>query len=357
MKTGQSLQEIAAELERQAKSKRDFIAPSKQLEMVKLPGGEKVGNAEFELKVNGHGRYGVTETCHEQIGGRLGIPKGYYERMATEAPELLERNVNHWFQADNKPRMVRTLDGNARAILSNRYRPLDNVDLAETALPVLQDAGCRIESAALTERRLYIKAVTQKVEIEVRKGDVVQAGIVISNSEIGAGGVKVEPMIFRLVCLNGMIAPDYGLKKYHVGRGFGGDEDGAEELYRDETREADDRAFWMKVRDVVSGSLQRDVFERIARRITEAASEPMNGDPVKVVEVAQKRFGLSDEERGGVLKHLIQGGDLSRWGMVNAITRLSQDVKSYDRATDLERLGGQVLELPRRDWSGISEAK
>ena len=28
----------------------------------------------------------------------------------------------------------------------------------------------------------------------------------------------------------------------------------------------------------------------------------------------------------------------------------------YDRATDMERLGGVVLELPKSDWSVISEA-
>lgn len=351
MKPGQTLESIAKELDRQVKTKKDFIAPGKELEVVPEEAGQ------FGLKVNGFGTFRVTDVAHEQIGSRLGIPKAYYDRMRAEAPGLLASNTNHWLRSEPKQRMVRTLDGRARALLSNRYRSLENFDLAEAALPIIQDKGCKIVSAELTERRLYIKAVTDKVSIEVKKGDVVQAGIVISNSEIGCGGVRVEPMIYRLVCLNGMIAPDYALKKYHIGRGLAGDEDGAEELYQDSTRQADDKVFWMKVRDIVAGSLQKDVFERIAARVTESASEQMSGDPVKVIEMAQKKFGLSDSERGGVLKHLISGGDLSRWGMVNAITRVSQDVESYDRATDLERLGGQVLELPKTEWKSIAEAK
>lgn len=350
MKQGMTLTGIAEELERQAKSKRDFIAPSRDIRIAPVDG-------DFQMGLIGVGKFGVTDICHEQIGQRLGIPKTYYERMRSEDPELLATNVNRWLSDDKEPRMVRTLDGNARSLLSNRYRPLDNPDLAEAVLPVIQEAGCHVESAALTERRLYIKAVTERVSVEVRKGDVVQAGIVVSNSEVGMGGVKVEPMIFRLACMNGMIAPDYGLKKYHIGRGFGGDESGAEELYRDETRQADDKAFWMKVRDIVKGSLQRDVFERIARKMTQAASEEMAGDPVKVVEVAQKRFGLSEDERGGVLKHLIKGGDLTKWGLLNAVTRTSQDVKDYDRATELERLGGQILELPKTDWESLGGAR
>jgi len=60
--------------------------------------------------------------------------------------------------------------------------------------------------------------------------------------------------------------------------------------------------------------------------------------------------------RGGVLRHLIEGGDMSRWGIANAVTRQSQDVDSYDRATDLERAGGQIIELSQRDWNEIATA-
>jgi hypothetical protein len=54
-----------------------------------------------------------------------------------------------------------------------------------------------------------------------------------------------------------------------------------------------------------------------------------------------------------VLSHLIQGGDLSRWGLANAITRQSQDEESYDMATQLEVDGGSVIELPSKDWQSI----
>ena len=40
--------------------------------------------------------------------------------------------------------------------------------------------------------------------------------------------------------------------------------------------------------------------------------------------------------------------------MANAITRTSQDLDDYDRATDLERLGGQIIELEQKDWAVIA---
>jgi hypothetical protein len=258
-------------------------------------------------------------------------------------------------------RMLRTLDGEARAFLSHRFRPLDNFDLANAALPVLlrQGTGLHIESCALTETRMYIKAVTNRLEASVvGLNDIVQAGIVISNSEVGAGAVKIEPMIYRLVCKNGAIAADSSTRKYHVGKGHGGAEDGGvAEFFRDETRLADDKAFFMKVADTVNAAFNRELFDRLVNKMREAAGQKIEGDPVKVVEVTAKRFGLTENERGSILRNLIEGHDLSRYGLLNAITASAQDEKlDYERATDLERFGGEIIELAQTDWKALATA-
>lgn len=41
--------------------------------------------------------------------------------MRTDAPELLAYNANYWFSQKNELRTLRTMDGCARAFLSNRY--------------------------------------------------------------------------------------------------------------------------------------------------------------------------------------------------------------------------------------------
>ncbi len=315
MRQGRDIYELAGELERQQKSKKDYIADTRALEMS--------DDGSWLAGLNGHS-CDISRLAHEQIGQRLGIPKKYYDKMMEKSPGLLARNVNHWFSNTPERRMVRTMDDRVRAFLSERYRPLDNLDMAEAVLPAIKNMGCRIISAELTDKRLYIKAVTERITAEVRTGDVVQAGIVVSNSEVGCGSVKVEPLIYRLVCSNGMIVPDYSLKKYHVGRGYGGDD--VQEFFRDETRLADDKAFWMKVRDVVSGSLRQEVFEKIVGRMRKAAGREITGDPIKVVEVTKTRFGLNENEKGQVLRHLIASGDLTAYGLSSAVTRTSQDI-------------------------------
>lgn len=346
MKTGQTLTDIAKELERRVQTKKDFVAPSRLLALAEDGKTLMVGNK---------GDFGVTEVGHQQLAARLQIPQQYYQRMRETAPKLLAQNVNSWFREEPMTqRMIRTMDGKARAVLSKSYRPLDDADLAEAALPVIKEAGCRVESAQLTETRFYIKAVTEKVTFEVKKGDVCQAGIVISNSEVGYGSVKVEPLIFRLVCSNGMIAADAGMRKYHIGRhGDAGDQ--AQEFLRDETREADDKAFWMKVQDIVRGALDKDVFAKIAGRLLDATKEDIECGVEEIAQRSAKRFGLGEVERAGVLTHLAKGGDLTRYGLVQAVTRFSQDVESYDRATELERLGGEILELAGSEWKTLSK--
>ena len=348
MKAGRSLSEIAAELDRQQNTKRDFIADTRELEV-------QVADFRYDLKVNGHGSFALTEHTHGQIAQRLGIPKPYYDRLKNEAPVLLQENVHHWFRDQPDRRLVRTLDGNARAFLSDRYRPLDNYDLANAVLPVLGEEQVKFESVEVTQSRFYIKALFPRIEREVKRGDVVQSGIVISNSEIGLGALKVEPLVFRLVCLNGLIAADYSQRKAHLGRAADEGE-AAFEVYRDVTLQADDKAFWLKVQDTVRAALNSVQFEKIVESLQRSTSRELEVSPVKAVEVLGKRFQLTQGEQDGVLAHLIRGADLSQYGLVNAVTRTSQDVGDYDRATELERLGGKVLELPQSEWNIIAHA-
>ena len=124
MRKGISLADLATEITRQADSKEDFILDTRHLELVDPGAGP-------ELSIAGHGVLPVQLNAHRQVGDRLKIPATYYDRLLGEAPDLLRQNVNHWFQRNPEIRMVRTLDGEVRAYLSDRYRPLEHCDLAE----------------------------------------------------------------------------------------------------------------------------------------------------------------------------------------------------------------------------------
>lgn len=356
MKPGRSIQDLAAELARQSESKKDYLADTRKLSLRALNGGA-ADHSHANVILDGvNGGMGLRPTAHAQLSEALKIPKPYYDRMLAEAPDLLARNVNEWLTRQPARKLVRTLDNQVRAILSDSYRPLDNLELAEAVLPKLVDLKAAVVSAEITEHRFYLKAVTDRVQGEVKVGDVVQAGLVISNSEVGLGALRVEELDYRLVCLNGMIRAA-AVRKAHLGRSNGRNGDAIEdarEYFRDETRKADDRAFFLKVGDAVGAMFNSERFNRRLDQYREAGARTIDADPVAVVEVAAKRFELTEGERSSMLQHLIRGGDLSQWGLANAVTRAAQDVESYDRATELEALGGTVIELKPADWKAIA---
>jgi len=361
---GLTLTELAQEVERQSNLKRDFIAPASRIKYVECKEGEgSTLSDQTKLKMHGKGEpLEIGPLFHNQVGEHLKIPRAYYDRMLTQAPVLLRRNVNHWLAEDPSKRLIRTLDDRARAFLSDRYRILDNFELLQAILPIFNEHGLEIVSCEVTERRLYLKAVHPELKAEVgnrKVGDIVQGGVSVWNSETGFGTNGAEQFLYTLACLNGMTMPQTGLRKHHLGRRLGNGEDKAWEVFRDETREADDKAFFMKMQDVVRACLEEKRFNDLIQRIRNAASDneisSPNGRPVEeVVEVTRKSFGLTESEGSQMLKHLVNGGDLSRWGVANAVTRTAQDMNTYDRFDDLQRIGGQIIELPKRKWAEIA---
>src|SRR6202171_2641938 len=353
MKSGRSLVELAQELERQLATKKDMVVPSSL--MLYRTSEQGVSSVDIDEQT-GVQTYGITELARRQLADKLKIPYAYFERIAPAHPSVLYRNANTWRQeGDDDKRLVRTLDGRVRAVLSDRYRRLDNFDLAENVLPILQLLPeARFESVELTETRMYLKVVTPSVGYEIAPGDVVQAGVMIANSEVGQGTLSVQPLVFRLVCKNGLIASDRALRKTHVGRIL----ESAEEsvlVFKDDTLRADDTAFFLKVRDVVEAAVSEATFRLVTGKMQKTMGIRLNGDPVKSVEVLADRYLLNDNERAGVLRHLISGGDLSGYGLVNAVTHYSEEVEDYDRATEFAAIGGKLIGLPRKDWQELTE--
>ena len=355
MKAGKTLQELAAELERQQLAKKDLIVSTGVLSMDSRDDGGIALNVMGGQMIQ---HYDVGEIAHRQIGQFLKIPATYYDRMRREYPQLLTLNANGWFaQMPQAKRMLRTLDGTARALLSDRYRRIDNFEVASAVLPIISRMeGAGVESCELTDSRMYLKVVNPRVTAEIKKGDIVQAGVLISNSEVGMGSVTVSPLIYRLVCSNGMIAEDGKLRKYHVGRANESREDFT--IYRNETIEADDKAFLMKLEDSVKAAVDQARFAAIVDKLRESTEATFQPQQVQqVVELASKEYGFTDSESSGILGHLAAGGDLSLYGLANAVTRQAQDVASYDRSTELEATGYRIITMAPSLWRNLTKER
>lgn len=363
MKTGRTLEQLAKEVWRQHDVKRDFIADTQKVKMiVEADKGELVPL----LSLDGREQFRINELVHDQIGGHYKIPAAYYDKMRRGAPRLLADNVNHWFEAEASARMIRTLDEKARAFLSDRYRPLDNYDLMEAALPRLSKMGVMILSCEVTDTRLYLKVVDERMKKDLPVGwtvnnrghdrfETVAPALVLSNSEVGAGALSCQTSVYFGGCTNLTVFREGSVKKSHLGmkQELGDD---VYSVLSTTTKRLTDVALWAQIGDVVEAAFTQARFDANLEKLRRAQQDVIEpkADVARVVEVTAKKFGLNDGERSSVLRHLIDGGDLSKYGLHNAVTRAAQDLASYDRASEFERLGSVLVELPKNDWKEIN---
>ena len=351
MKTGKTLQELVTEIERQAKSKSDYLAQAEKLYVDHNDGRLGISQTVAPMALKQH--------AHRQLGEYVGIPAVYYDRLLSN-PELFAANVNHWLAGKSgERRMVRALDGNVRALLSESYKRVDNIHVANVALEGLSKVpGIKVVSTEVTESRLYIKAVSTDVVAKVngspRVGDLVEAGVLITNSEVGLGAINVKRFMNFLACLNGLVLDKGGYRAAHIGRRHDPELDG---ILSEETLRLEGATVLSKVADVLHAYFDPEKHRAFVQEISNTTQEKIVGDVPAAVRVLGDELNLLQGERNSVLDHLIRGGDLSRFGLVQAVTRTAEDVESYDRATELEEAGGRILTLPKSAWKRVSEAE
>lgn len=354
MKTGMTLDQLHGELIAQSISKVDYVANTNELGF-NLIG---VGVPKWAIDIPSHGYYVVTPYTHLQIASKMRVPRAYYERMMQEAPNLLQTNVRHWF--DNTPhrRLIRTLGGNARAFLSDRYRRIDHDQVVLAALPAMMEhPNAVVMSSNVTEEKLYLKTIFRDMEAEVKPGDIVRPGIMITNSEIGTGAVNVQAFFYRDYCTSGCVFGSQNMFSYrrsHLGKTIEGV---GYKVFSDETLKKDDEALMAQVRDVVAAASDQSFFTRMIDRLRETTDTKPMVNPEAGIEVLAKEYSLNDDERRQALFNIIEDRDYTQWGAINAVTKIANETESYDRASELESLGVKLINMSMAQWTKIASVE
>lgn len=371
-KNGLSIVDLAQKIQDNRARKTDYIVPTKGI-MVRPN----------EIEVHDVGTFQPTDHFHRQVSAFTDIPWKYYDRIRSR-PELFAHNVNTWLGDKDSRRMVRTMappiittlpdlnmepppDENlpaiARAFMSDKFRRIDNENILESVLPPLQNVeGCQVLTCQVTDKMMYLMFAFVKREAEVVPGDVVQAGLIIKNSEIGMSRFVIQPYVHRLWCRNGAVVDvagkDYGLKMIHAGKRIDSDDNMI--AYRNETLQLDDQVLGMKMEDIVTSLATGPMWDDIVKGLKSAAVSTEVKQPIEAVQEVGKVCKLSETETNSVLTNLIKNGDLTRWGMGNAITSVANDIDDgevgFDRATELQEIGGRLFMMPEREWNRIAEA-
>ena len=336
MKKGHNIKEVVQKINNDVRYKKDYIVTLNALQINK---SEKVfPNIQV---TDSPAQYNLTDHSLNQLCGRLEIGTHYINKCLPVSQDLVAHNLNFWInKTKSRELMIRAFEQNdsklCRAIMSNRYKRIDNDVVANHSLNKLMDMNADLKYSHYDRDTLNITAVLPKLEGEVEKDDIVQGGITITNSEVGGGSLIIQPFIYRLVCTNGMVAPRYLNRFYakHVGKVIINPE-------KDEQ--------WItiikKTQEQIELVSNPELFQENLQKLKDATEKKVTSH--EIVQLT-KRHGVSDSERAQIferLKHYV--GDTfstSKYELANAITNIANDEeKSDQRSRQLQELGGLII--------------
>lgn len=377
-----SLGELAALLTEQQARKLDIVLPATAIRsrdaQIVVESDEAVIDNDGVWPVRG--TYTPTALVDEHVAEKLSIPLPYLRRLRESRPDIYDANVNGWLHgstmsdyrgphdvaADPRSFMLRLFRGGfgsdepgvARALLSERYRIVDNFDVLTAALEGVKSADADVTFAGcdLTDRRMYVRVRSNSVAVlapELLRGyrspftgasaddnPTVFAGFVISNSETGGGAFTLTPRIEVEVCTNGMTITRDALRNVHLGSKV----DAGVIQWSDDTQRKNLELVTAQTRDAVATFLDVEYVRGAISRMTEQASKPLD-KPADAVKIVGKQLAFSAERTEAVLDHFIRGGQMTAGGIMQAVTSVAQTIADADDAAEFEAAGVRALEV------------
>jgi hypothetical protein len=384
--------DVLAEIQRQKASRRDYIYPAAKLTMqdgrlvfgasqsfrvgdriyTEWADAERAADASGE-KLEPLGQTGalpLSRTAQRQLAEKLGIPMRYVDDLRERRHgDLADYNFTALLGRATGRFLVRTLDGSVRAVLSDRYRILDNADVFFASADTLQEAGAVVWNARLWDDGFELFAVSDRLTGEVqrdpgyqRRGhhshetggpDVHNVAAKVTNSETGCGGLNVHFGILRRLCNNTAIVGS-AISVVHLGRR--NEADGL--VWSEETQEAESRTIWLKLKDAIRTAFDPQRFQRYIDRLSGLTRQPL-ANPEKAVANVVREYELSEERKAAILRSLFSAGDLTRYGLVQALTAQVKEADGAGRAeeaSDLEAAGGKLIEMADERFAALVAA-
>ena len=283
-----------------------------------------------------------------------------YSRMLrdTGQQDLLVHNVNEQLIRSEGTALIRTVKkgsvNRARAILSDKYKIVDDQDVFDVAIPIIGEHGdtFRTLGGRSTDTNTFAKFITREPIATIGKREMF-AGFQLSNSEVGVGSAAFKAIFFDNFCENGCTFGNIELfQASFVHRGaklqtkFG-------PVFGDEIKIAETAAIRSAIAEATRKALDTKYHAQIADIIQRGHDRKVTGDVVTVLDEVGKRVGLTEAERDQAKLHM-DGSEAHAYGVQAAITRLAQDSSSYGRRNELEAAGGKVLEFSDSAWNAVA---
>lgn len=376
MKRHIDIQELVSELKKENLLKRDFVIPSANLSMRdgKIVIANHSKNPDLDKILYECGISSVASGTHEIVLDRLdtidphlidklSIPTKYFDKMDTpEDIAALDYNVTYWFQRAKCNYLLRTFidkaeeTGVARAMLSDRFKTIDNYDVMLATLQAVKETGLKIDidGCDLSDKRMYIRFVCPEIEIQApeliknyrpngqtnKVGDGIVSGFVISNSEVGAGQFSIAARAKVLVCGNGMISTTEKYNQRHLGSKIGEFET---IQWSEDTKQKNLELIISQIKDSIKEYVSEDCLGRQIKNLMEKGGYEVK-HPVECIQQVTSSLGISEEKSADILSFFIKSGDTTAFGVSQALTLFAHTKGDADEQFDMERQAVDILD-------------
>ena len=241
--------------------------------------------------------------------------------------------------------LVRSVNDEARGILSDRYRRLNTSGIFMAFLMAAQQAGSVLVDAASTDTKNYMEVIhPELVHIPtVKNGDIVTVfGAQIRNSDFGASKLELRIFMMQVTCLNGMTSKSM-ISDVHLGSKLV-----AEGVtFSDDTYVKDTEARAAMVRDIMGSLYSPDNINRERERIEHASDIeldfvaelgklPKAGWRPGEIKSLEKALMENDPEAGIAGKNTL-------WKMAQGMSHIANGVENKERKRELVDLASNMM--------------
>ncbi len=147
----------------------------------------------------------------DRLAQQCGAPSDYWSRLTPAfRAEVAQHHLSRGdlFRGKSRVRSVEAVSRNG-SLIGFRHAGQVHLNNATTLRAVLetlrpQDDALRVHRFVPSETDFHVELVTPRSFREVRQGDVVQGGIAVSHSLLGAHPTTIDLFVLRVVCSNGL---------------------------------------------------------------------------------------------------------------------------------------------------------
>lgn len=295
----------------------------------------------------------ISQTAFGHLADKLQIPLKYLERCMRDSVPLFDHNVNYWTaRGGNERLLLRTwLDeggepSQLRAVLSDSYKMIDNLDILLAATEAVQSMGIdvKFDPSDLSEKGMYLRVIAPTIEKRAAKllegyrfrpgdrgqsgyrGDGICTGLILRNSEVGHAAFSIAPRLVVGACANGIIYTDEMFRHVHLGAKM----DESVIQWSAETKRRNGQVIISQIRDAVRKFLSPDFLGQMIGKL-EAAKDVEITNIQATLANAGTMLGISEEKKADLLRFFTQGGDTSGFGLVQALTYAAHSAAPEER--------------------------